>query len=165
MLVFLRGFCLSNLGVTIPVTHQPRLLPPSGEEAVRRSLTDGRGICKAYGESPNLHKTPTPRFLPSVAFGDSLRRPPQAEEPFSLPRSHCPPSGARNAAPKGRGRAQASGVWQGRAPATKAAASIVQQRRERPAHGRSGVHHSNEYGYAAKYSSSSPHSSSSLNSV
>ena len=33
--------------VTIPVAHQPRLLPPSGEEAVRRSLTDGRGICKA----------------------------------------------------------------------------------------------------------------------
>ena len=63
-----------------------------------------------------------------------------AESTISLLRSHRPPSGARNAAPKGRGRAQASGVWQGRAPATKAAASIVQPRRERPAHGRSDVH-------------------------
>jgi hypothetical protein len=37
--------------------------------------------------------------------------------------------------PEGRGRAQASGVWQGRAPATKAAATVVHSLRERPGSG------------------------------
>jgi len=39
-----------------PSAHQPRLLPPSGEEAVRRSLTDGRGMCKAWSEAINSLK-------------------------------------------------------------------------------------------------------------
>ena len=53
-----------------------RLLPPSGEEAVRRSLTDGRGICRAFGQdSQPALSSPSGRSL------------------FNLPRSHRPPSG------------------------------------------------------------------------
>ena len=92
--LYLRSCWFPSLGSVPP----KRLLPPSGEEAVRRSLTDGRGICRAYGQDSQP-------ALPSPS-GRSLFPSPQPP----------PPSGARNAAPKGRGRAQASGVGKGRAP-------------------------------------------------
>ena len=43
-----------------------RLLPPAGEEAVRRSLTDGRGNCKARG---------TVVFVPGIIQPEPANRP------------------------------------------------------------------------------------------
>jgi len=48
---------LSCSGANSPPVRQEGGLdvrPPSGEEAVRRSLTDGRGICRAFGAAANL---------------------------------------------------------------------------------------------------------------
>ena len=60
-------------------TPTPRLLPPAGEEAGRRSLTDGRGICKARGtvvfcpgHYPTRAGTPPPLQAPSVALRRQL---------------------------------------------------------------------------------------------
>ena len=50
---------LSCSGANSPPVRQEGGLdvrPPSGEEAVRRSLTDGRGMCKAWGEAINSLK-------------------------------------------------------------------------------------------------------------
>ena len=114
MLAVLWECWLPILGLTIPVAHQQRLLPPSGEEAGRRSLTDGRGICRAFDASPNSHKTPMPLFLPSVAFGPVVQSSQQAL-PCPLlvslpacgsltPSALCPPGTRFPPAPSASGR-------------------------------------------------------------
>ena len=65
-----------------------RLLPPAGEEAVRRSLTDGGGDCKAMGTVdffPGGDTRPEaahrPAQAPSVACSDSSL---QRKEPWGI---------------------------------------------------------------------------------
>ena len=76
---FTQGSLFGWLLPRMPPT--PRLLPPAGEEAVRRSLTDGRGICKALGTvvyfptatpDPKRHTAPctgTLSRLTATAYG------------------------------------------------------------------------------------------------
>ena len=56
----LRGCVAGPAGRGVAAGMGKGFFPRSGEEAVRRSLTDGRGICKANGESSNPHKTYKP---------------------------------------------------------------------------------------------------------
>ena len=92
---------LSCSGANSPPVRQEGGLdvrPPSGEEAVRRSLTDGRGICRAYGKAPNPHITPKP-----------LSNPPSRLQRASLPLHKggfidCLPGTRFPPAPFGQGR-------------------------------------------------------------
>ena len=108
----LRFSCLPNkaLFVSWPYFHScrfpnkgnfppKRLLPPSGEEAVRRSLTDGRGICRAYGQDSQ----------PALSF-------PSGRSLFNLPRSHPAQRGRPPQCRRHEEATQASGVGKGRAP-------------------------------------------------
>ena len=104
--------CCRSAGTPTP----KRLLPPAGEEAVRRSLTDGRGICKAWGtvifcwcgSQADVGSHPAPNTLSrQTATAPSYRRSlfvacPQGKHP--PPKASSPSGGGSwHVVPDGRG--------------------------------------------------------------